>query len=136
MAISTKQLGSYVLLLLLAVGCGGESGPPTAHLQGTVTIGGKPIPADAIAMISFSPHDTKLGPGATAEIANGKYDCPKVPLGPVTVFFNITQASGPEIEIRGRKSRETVSLTPPKYGAGTPLDVSGDNAAQDFDLTP
>lgn len=128
---------AYLLLVLaIAAGCGGADGPPTAHLQGTVLLAGQPIPADARATISFEPRERAQGAPASAEIVSGKYDCPNVPLGPVTVFFNITQPTGPEYTTpRGDKTRDVKSLTPPKYGAGTPLDVAGDNAAQDFDLT-
>jgi hypothetical protein len=130
-------LGFSTILALATVGCG-KSGPPSAHLQGTVTIAGQPIPADATATIAFEPQNTaKQGPPGSAPIVDGAYDCPQVPLGAVTVYFNISQPTGPEYTTsRGDKARNVTNLTPAKYQPGVPLDVAGDNASQNFDLTP
>jgi hypothetical protein len=138
MKLSCRRVGvgCWAIVGIALLGCGGESGPPTARLQGAVTLAGQPIPADATGMISFQPRDKAQGAAASAEIVGGKYDCPKAPLGPVTVLFNITQPTGPEYtSSRGEKVRDSKSLTPLKYGSGTPLEVTGDNAALDFDLT-
>jgi hypothetical protein len=116
-------------------GCGGSGGKPTAHLQGTVTLAGKPVPADATAHVSFTPAGKDQAPAASAPIVDGKYDCPGAPEGAVRVFFNITQPTGPEYTTdRGDKARHTKDLLPPKYGSGLELQVAGDNAEQNFDL--
>ncbi len=121
-------------LVSVTAGCGGEAGPPTAHLQGTVTLGGKPIPTDATAYIYFNPVDSKQGKAATATIVNGKYDSPNTPVGAVKVVFNITQPKGPEYEERGTKVRSMVSITPPSAASGIELQVDGDKSDVNFDL--
>jgi hypothetical protein len=139
MKLSCRRVwvGCWAIVGLIALGCG-PSGPSRAHLQGTVTLAGQPIPADATASIIFEPSKTaEQGPPASALIVSGKYECPDAPVGPVTVFFNITQPSGPEYTTdRGITTRNATSLTPPKYAPGMSLEVTGDNAAQDFDLAP
>jgi hypothetical protein len=121
-------------LVSVTAGCGGEDGPPTAHLQGTVTLGGKPIPADATAYIFFNPLTKEQGKAATAAIVNGKYDCPSAPVGSVKVMFNITQPKGPEYEERGVKVRSMVTITPPSAASGIDLQVDGDKSDANFDL--
>jgi hypothetical protein len=116
-------------------GCGGSGGKPTAHLQGTVTLAGQPVPADATAHISFTPAGKDQATAASAPIVDGKYDCPAAPEGAVRVFFNITQPTGPEYTTdRGEKARHMKDLLPPKYGSGLELQVTGENAEQNFDL--
>jgi hypothetical protein len=116
-------------------GCGGGGGD-TAHLQGTVTIGGKPIPADATASVTFDPLQRSEGvKTVSVKIEGGKYDSPETPKGPVKVVFNIQQPYGPEYTTdRGVKARDIKSIVPEKSQAGVSIDVTGDNANQDFDL--
>jgi hypothetical protein len=71
----------------------------------------------------------------TVTLANGAYDSPSTPTGPVKVAFNITQPSGPEVtNDRGATYRESKSLVPAKYAGGMDLTVGDDNDAQDFNL--
>ncbi len=134
-----KLLRNFIALGVLGLvsvtaGCGGEAGPPTAHLQGTVTLGGKPIPTDATAHIFFNPVDRKDGTTATVSIVNGQYDSPKTPVGAVKVTFNIAQPSGPERVERGTTIRSMVNLTPPQYASGIDFQVDGDKSDANFDL--
>jgi hypothetical protein len=115
-------------------GCGGGSGANTAHLQGTLTIDGQPIPADANAIITFMPVDRKAGKPGVAKVEGGSYDCPEVPKGAVKVYFSIDQPTGPEItDARGLKGRANVSLVPPKYAGGMDFEVT-DDETRDFNL--
>lgn len=101
-----------------------------------MTIGGKPVPSDADAAISFSLVNGGPEDVAQAKIVDGKYDCPDAPQGQVMVKFYITQKYGPEKfnERTQTNYRQTRNLVPPNYLAGVPLEVSGDNTSQDFDL--
>ena len=56
---------------VLAAGCGG-GGPARYSLEGSVTLGGVPVPAGEIA---FEPDDARgnTGPGSVARIRNGRY---------------------------------------------------------------
>jgi hypothetical protein len=115
-----------------ASGCG--FGGDTAHLAGSVSIGGKPVPADAEASLSFTSPD---GENTVAvKIVDSKYDSPKTPTGTVTVHFNIQQPVGPAkvSERTGQQYRDMQNMVPPQYAAGTPLEVTGDDQNRNFDL--
>ena len=129
-------ISGLLVAFLLAIGGCGPGSAPTSHLAGAVTIGGKPVPSDADAAISFSLVDGAPQDVAKAKIVDGKYDCPDVPRGQVQVSFSISQPYGPEkVSSRtGTSYRETRNLVPAKYLAGMTLQVSGDNTSQDFDL--
>lgn len=115
-------------------GCG-EAAKATAHLQGQVTLNGQPLPADATGSVSFVPTSRDQAAAATAEIVNGKYDCPAAPQGAVRVSFNVMQPTGPEFTTdRGVTTRNTTNVTPAKYAAGIDVEISGDNAEQNYDL--
>jgi hypothetical protein len=116
-----------------AAGCGGNR---TADLAGKVTIGGKPVPAEAEGTIFFAPIDPKAGDAVATVITNSAYQASDVPAGEVSVTFEITQAVGPvkKSERTGAEYQETKSLIPPSASGGIRLNVAGDNANQDFDL--
>jgi hypothetical protein len=132
---TARRLAFSAIAMTGAVGCGGAGGKATAHLQGTVTLAGKPLPADAIGTITFIPTSKDQAPAATAEIAGGNYDCPAAPQGSVRVSFNITQPTGPEYTTdRGGQARQLTNIVPDKYAAGVDVEVTGDDAAFDFDM--
>jgi hypothetical protein len=136
MKLSCRRVlaGCWAIVGIAAIGCG-ESGPATAHLSGTVTINGQALPPDTTGDIVFSPVDKASGSAATVPIENGRYDSPKTPMGAVKVFFNINQATGPEIiNERGNKTRATKSLVPAGASTGIDVQVAGDNDAQNFNL--
>ena len=126
----------FVLAFVALVGCGaGGSRKPTAHLQGTVTIGGQPIPSDAQASINFKPTASGQAPSTSAQITNGKFDAPDVPIGDIIVYFNVQQPTGRMVrEGTGTPYAEMRSLVPEKHGTGMTLKVAGDNLEQNFDL--
>lgn len=124
-----------VSLAPLLIGCGG-SGGSVANLAGNVTLGGKPLPAEAKAFVMFTQGTGKEAKKASAEILGSKYDCADVPQGAVTVYFDITQPVGPmkKSERTGQEFQETKNLVPGKFATGMPLQVAGDKTDQNFDL--
>lgn len=120
---------------LAAAGCGSQKGA-TAHLQGKVTVSGKPIPDDATAFIVFAP-DRKGAESVSAPITKSHYDLSNIPRGSVKVFFEITRPVGPmkKSEHSGQSYQETANLVPDKYATGIPLNVDGDDPNRDFQLT-
>ncbi|WP_425398731.1 hypothetical protein [Aeoliella sp.] len=124
-----------IALLVTAVGCSGSS-VPTAHLAGKVTLGGKPIPSDAEAFIMFV-NSSAEGKEAkvSVPIANGQYDSPDTPQGAITVTFSITRNGPTKTSARtGEQYSDVINLVPAKYSTGLPLQVTGDNTNQNFDL--
>jgi hypothetical protein len=74
------------------------------------------------------------GHPASATIKDGKYDCPSVPLGEVTVYFNIGRKTGRMIrEDGGNPFPERENLVPLDAQQGVKIEVSGD-AERNFDL--
>jgi hypothetical protein len=120
---------------VMPLGCGSESN--TAHLQGQVTIGGLPIPADAIGSVTFQTTKGGQGRTASAPIESGKYDSPDTPVGAVKVFITVQQPTGRTIDNgRGTPAPEYKNIISIEYSSGIDLQVDGDNAQQDFDLKP
>ena len=107
-------------------GCG-QSGPRRYNVEGTVTLGGKPVPAGEV---QFEP-DTKKGnhgPQSRAKIQNGKYNSPSGK-GPV---------AGPAI-VRVRCYDGNTSPEAPKgISIAKPyqikIDLPQQNSAHDFEV--
>jgi hypothetical protein len=134
---------SFALIAIIAAsaataltGCGaGSSGKPTAHLSGTLTIDGQPVPANTVGSVTFRPPGSGQASPVTAQVVDGKYDCPNVPQGDVTVFFQLQQL-GKMIGEPGRQYPERRDLLAEKYSvSGIDLKVTDDNSNQNFDLT-
>jgi hypothetical protein len=125
------------LMPLVLVGCGkGSSGKPTAHLSGTITIDGQPVSDNVVGSVTFRPPGTGQASPATAQVIDGKYDCPNAPQGNVTVFFQLIQQTGKMAGDPGRQYPETRNLLAEKYSvSGIDLTVTDDNSNQDFALT-
>ncbi len=134
-ALTRQGVVAAAVALACLVGCGAGSGGG-AHLQGKVTIGGKDVPAEAKAHIMFAPEAGKPDETVAAPITGSRYDAPNVPLGPVKVHFDITQAVGPmkRSERTGAEYQDMVNLVPAERAAGIPLEVAGDKSDQDFNL--
>jgi hypothetical protein len=134
---STLLLAStFGLVLLSTAGCP-DSGAadPTAHLKGTVTLGGGPIPADTQASISFGP--TALGQARTSSssIKNGHFDVRDAPKGKVIVKVSIMQATGKMVgPPGGRQQEDYKDLVPASKIDGFTIDVTGDKDDLKFDL--
>jgi hypothetical protein len=133
LVIAMRELCLAFAVLFLLAGCGKHSAP-TAHLAGTVTIKGTPVPSDAHAALSFSSLDG--GGSVSVPITSGRYDSPTTPQGSVSVKFYISRPVGPEkvSERTGEKYQDFANLVPPEYAAGLVLEVNGDNVNHDFDL--
>jgi hypothetical protein len=138
------RVRSFTLIAILAAlvatalaGCGsGSSGKPTAHLSGTITIDGQPVPANVVGSVTFRPPGTGQASPVTAQVIDGKYDCPNVPQGDVTVFFQLVQQTGKMLGEAGRQYPEIRNLLADKYSvSGIDLNVTDDNSNQNFDLT-
>lgn len=124
------------MTLSWCAGCGGgSSSGNTAHLEGTVTLGGQPLPADVEASILFRPTQSGQGKTISVPVIDGRYDSPDTPTGAVKAFFTIQQPTGRVFDNdRGAPIKEQKSLVPDKYGAGLDLTVSDDNDGQNFEL--
>src|SRR5687768_5390015 len=68
------QLLSLGTLCFLAFIAGCSSGPPRSAVEGTVTVGGQPLPAGRII---FTPVAPNKGPAVSARIAAGRYQADK-----------------------------------------------------------
>ena len=137
---------SWVLLLVLAAGCGGPAGPQRAAVKGTVAFEGKPVEQGTIA---FLPAEGTDGPSAGAEIRNGEFtlsadDGPVV--GEHRVEIRATRQDGKPVAngtagvTEGPSAASTaakmVMYIPPKYNAKSELKEkigAGENSLS-FDL--
>lgn len=130
-------LAAHALVLATAAlaGCGSGDSRATAHLQGTVTLNGQPLPAEATGSVTFIPTSKEQAPAATAELVAGKYDCPAAPQGAIRVSFNVMQPTGPEYTTdRGTTARQMTNIVPAEYATGIDVEITGDDAALDFDM--
>jgi hypothetical protein len=134
-AIRIVSLIALAMTLSWCAGCGGggSSSGNTAHLEGTVTIGGQPLPADAEGAITFR---SASGSAVTAPIAEGRYDSPATPKGTVKAYFTISKPTGKtyKSERTGADVAETISIVPASVSGGVDVEVSDDNSDQNFDL--
>jgi hypothetical protein len=133
-ALRIVSLFALAMTLSWCAGCcGGSSSGNTAHLEGTVTIGGQPLPADAEGAITFR---SDSGGAATAPITQGRYDSPATPKGAVKAYFSISKPTGKtyKSERTGAEIEETISIVPASVSGGVDVEVSGDNSDQNFDL--
>lgn len=139
MKILTLRTRSLALLLFLGAfattGCGPAARTePVAKLEGTVMIGGKPLPGKVDASIVFRGPDKGQAPPARAQIEAGRYRTEKAPVGHVLAIFSIMQLTGKVITEDEHSYPERINLVPEKSRNGVSIDVKGDNAHQDFDL--
>jgi hypothetical protein len=136
--LSNGKCLAILLIGVLTVGSGcGEShtGPATAHLRGTVTIGGKFLPADVESNVTIRPTVSGQARTVGVPVIDGKYDCPNAPIGAVKVYISIQQRTGKVIHRDdGSDYPELKNIASPEYGLGIKMDVTGDNLSQDFDV--
>jgi len=132
----SKSFGWLVALAVVIVVCTGcpakeASGPPTAHLQGAVTLTGGPIPADASGTIIFEPVTVGDSRPASSPIKDGKYDVEDAPIGKLRAVIHVTQELPPG---EGRQFTEFKTLVPERLKVGQEIQVDGDNPNLNFDL--
>jgi hypothetical protein len=133
MQMLTARIGVGICCILCLAGCGSRKTEyPAARLAGSVTIAGTPI---AVGRVHFMPNAGTHGTPVTAEIAAGNYVADSVPLGNVTVTFSAAKETGNLVREANREPYpEFVSIIPAQYSEGIPLNVTGDNDAQNFSL--
>jgi hypothetical protein len=119
-----------LVVLVFVAGCG-RTGPPTATLEGSVTLDGKPLEKGTISFVS----QEKTGGSATAEIVAGPYRAEHVPRGKVLVYLHATKDTGRMVEImKGSPQQEIINIVPEKYRAGITIEVTEPVVHRDFDL--
>jgi hypothetical protein len=131
------SLGLFAVILVAASGCsGGSSSGRTAHLQGSVTVGGKPIPPQAEASITIRPTGINQANASYAKIIDGRFDMPDAPKGKVMVSFSIQNPTGKMIKYDefSRPEPELISLAPQSWKDGQEMQVDGDKSDMVFDL--
>ncbi len=126
-----------LLALTLAGGCRSSQTAPVAKLEGNVTIGGKPLPADAEGSLAFVPAARGEAPPAKALLVGGHYKADNVPVGSVQVTFDITRKTGKMLMSPNdpvHQSPELINLVPEAARSGMQIEVKGNNSQQNFDL--
>lgn len=119
---------------LALTGCGHEGASGGAKLTGQVLLDGAPLASGSVQFMPQAKGGESVQP-ASAEIVNGQYECAHVPLGKVLVTFVSTRETGRMITDYSEPYPEVVSVIPPRYQAGLPLEVAGDKSGVDFPLT-
>ena len=103
-------------------------GAPTATVEGTVTVDGRPMPSG---VVSYAPADGQ-GPPVTATVENGKYHLRTVP-GKASVRISEPVVTGQRPQYNGPNAPMmdiTEERLPERYNAKTELSVDlkgGDN---------
>lgn len=135
-SVNYFRLATAAFALVALIGCGGSSGT-TAHLSGQVTLDGQPLPAGAVASVTFRPSGTSKGRSVSVEIIDSRYDCVNAPKGPVLAVMNISLPTGRTVhsERTGQDYQETavVQLAPDQM-AGIALEVAEDKDDQNLEL--
>jgi hypothetical protein len=127
------RLGAIAALAMVFAGCDKEqSGMPTAHLRGTVTVNGAAIPADAAGAIIFQPVTVGDAHPASSPIKDGKYDVAEAPIGKLRAVIHITQELPAKAGVR--QFTEFKTLVPERLMEGQEIQVAGDNLNLNFDL--
>jgi hypothetical protein len=130
-----SRSGQWLALALVAAAGCSDGDPPTAHLRGSVTIDGQPIPLAAEAHITFRATAVGQANSASARIVDGRFDVRDAPQGPVRVDFIIQLPIGeapfapgapPEMQYR--------SLVPDEHAGGMAIKVVGDDLNMKLDL--
>ncbi len=128
------QAFPLVLLLIMSVGCGGQSGPERASLKGTVSLDGEPMGGGVVTFQS-----PKGAWGTT--IQKGEFAMSGdegLPVGDYTIRFNWLKPTGKKIiePDSGQETDETLEAIPVKYNLQTTEKAtikSGNNTVK-FDL--
>jgi len=143
--MSRKALVTALFCIGFITGCGGETGPERAEVEGEVTFDGQPV---ELGTISFESQDAK-GSSAGGTIKDGRYHIP-ADKGPTIGRFKvkivasrktgrmIPMGAGLGAEKGAEVQDEVVYYIPREYNSATTLSVeiaSGSNN-HDFQLEP
>ena len=129
----TARLTALCLTFLLLSGCG----KPTVTWQGEVTLGGQPLPANAVeAVIQARPLDKNAALAVQTTIQNGKYVLKNVPKGAVLVQFIITVETGKTKTDSVYKTTysEQKNIVPADKRKGIKMTADKNNSSLNFDL--
>lgn len=125
-----------LLLLVLAIGCGGDSSGRYA-ISGTVTLDGEPVPTGAIAVIPAPGTD---GPTSGGSIHDGEYSIP-ASQGPAAgrhrVEIRWPREAGQVELYPGESGTKFEEAIPAKYNSRSSLEIQvGESSTEhNFDLT-
>lgn len=138
-SIGVPRAGWWVVFITGAVwvaGCNQKGDRNTAELAGKVTIGGQPLPADAEGSIQFIPQGA--GQAAFTRIEESGYRATDVPIGSVTVIFNIKRLTGRMVREDNAPGAtpypEREDLVPAPHRRGLTIEVKGDDDSVNFQL--
>jgi hypothetical protein len=130
LSIRLWRCGVLALVTLGICGCGDHDGTTRYDVSGTVTYGGKPVPAGEIVFMPDGSKHNQGAPGFT-KIMDGKFD---------TALDGKGHISGPHVaRISGFDGRGTAELPDgaklfPDYTI--PIDLPKEKANCDFDIPP
>ncbi len=119
--------------ILAVSGCGHGTDYSSSTVSGTVTIDGRPV---AKGFITFNPTKQGQGPSAGGKIAEGKYQCERVPVGKQRVTFQTQAGETKTITdvATGQKREVPQNILPPQYLSGVDADIQPDRMTLDFPL--
>ena len=113
----------------------GESRPayPTARVVGMVKLDGKPIEKGKV---QFAPQKPTLGDVVAAEIKNGHFNAPFVPIGKHRVLFIAVEETGRMNTDYSTPQPEFKNIIPEKYrDDGWDVSIQGNESNRIFELT-
>lgn len=127
-----------LLWAILCSGCTGGNRSDTVNVTGAVTIDQQVLPDDADGTVTFMPNARGQAQPTNASIEQGRYAADDVPIGPVTVIFNITRLTGRMVvednAPGGTPFPEREDLVPMRCRQGLRVDVDATSETMDFDL--
>ena len=120
-----------ILCATLALGCGSKNSAAGARLEGAVTLDGNPI---AEGTLQFVPQQPSKEAPVMVPFKGGRYVAPAIPLGKVRVVVSATKKTGKMIKVYSEPYPEVISIIPEKYQDGIEINVTGNNASQNFEI--
>ncbi len=118
------------VLMLCALGCGGDGGHQYSTISGKVSVNGDLLQNGRIV---FRPVDSSAGNGGSSEIVDGEYRLEKVPLGDNVFMFSGWKLTGQTIPGPGGKPEpERASIIPQKILEEGVKRKIEDDSTQDF----
>ena len=128
-------LAVFWIFSTLIWGCGGDTGStekfPSARLEGSVTLDGKPVDDGTI---QFVPANKTAGPVTQALILKGRYVASKVPLGKVSAMIS-TKPPEPPANVTSDYHPEPFAQIPKRYQDGITIEVKENKLDVDFDMS-
>ena len=125
-----QKLGSVLLLLLVAVGCGENDPLNRQEVSGKITLDGELL---ADGTVEFTPVSNGAPSGAS--IKEGLFTIPGekgLPPGDYVVRISAASASGATVEVPGESNRISAELIPEKYNTKSELSFHVDDKGSNF----